>query len=117
MALYYELPIYKETYRLLLYLYTLTRHFNREYKYTLGQSMKNTGMRMVRYIFKANTATDKTEALLQLSDEVEMLKLELRLCIDMRLITPEQQAQAWEAIESISRQMSGWKKAVVQNQR
>jgi hypothetical protein len=115
MALYYELPIYRETYRLLLYLYTLTRHFNREYKYTLGQSMKNTGMQMVQCIFKANSAKDKTETLSQLSDEVEMLKLELRLCVDMHLISPVQQAQAWESIESISRQMSGWKKAVVQN--
>jgi hypothetical protein len=104
-----------ETYRLLLYLYTLTKHFNREYKYTLGQSMKNTGMQMVLCIFRANSATDKAEALSQLSDEIELLKLELRLCIDMRLISPEQQARAWESIESISRQMSGWKKAVVQN--
>ena len=116
MALYYELPVYKETYRLLLLLYKLTRNFNREYKYTIGQSMKNTGMKMVQYIFKANSAMDKTEPLSVLLDEIELLKLELRLCVDMRLITPEQQAKAWEAIESISRQTQGWKKAVVQNQ-
>jgi hypothetical protein len=35
MALYYELPIYRACYSLLLELFRLTRGFNREYKYTL----------------------------------------------------------------------------------
>ncbi len=117
MALYYDLPIYKDSYRLLLLLYQLTRNFNREYKYTLGQEMKTTGMQMVQNIFRANSAQDKTEPLLRLSDALELLKLELRLCVDMRLITPVQQAQVWELIDSISKQLSGWRKAGIQNQK
>jgi hypothetical protein len=111
MALYYELPIYKESYKLVLYLFTLTKNFNREYKYTLGQNMKDTGMQMVQYIFKANSSLDKMEALTLLSEQIEILKLELRLCVDMRLISPVQQAKAWESIDNISRQTAGWKKA------
>jgi hypothetical protein len=117
VALYYELPIYQETYHLLLELFKLTQNFSREYKYTIGQDIKYNGIQMVQYIFKANSATDKAETLSQLSDEIELLKLELRLCIDMHLISPEQQARTWESIESISKQISGWKKAVVQNHR
>jgi len=115
MALYNDLPIYKESYKLLLALFTLTRNFNREYKYTIGQSMKQNGMQMVQYIFKANSARDKTEPLLSLSDCIEILKLELRLCVDMRLITPTQQANVWQSIDSISRQLAGWKKAFISN--
>ena len=43
MALYYTLPIYKETYRLILLLFKLTKEFSREYKYSLGQDIKREG--------------------------------------------------------------------------
>jgi hypothetical protein len=115
MALYYELPIYKETYSLLLTLFKLTRNFNREYKYTIGQSMKNTGMEMVQHIFKANSTKDKANVLSDLSDCFEILKLQLRLCMDMRLISIQQHADVWKTIDSIGKQLTGWKKAGTQN--
>jgi len=37
MALSHELPIYKDTYKLILIIFEQTKHFSREYKYTLGQ--------------------------------------------------------------------------------
>jgi hypothetical protein len=36
MALYYDLPIFKEVYKLTLLIYNLTKDFSKEYKYTLG---------------------------------------------------------------------------------
>jgi hypothetical protein len=41
MALYYDLPVFKDVYRLTLRIFELTRHFSREYKFTLGQDMKH----------------------------------------------------------------------------
>jgi hypothetical protein len=52
MALYFELPIYKDTYQLVILLFRITRNFSREYKYTIGQNIKQDSMEMVRYIFK-----------------------------------------------------------------
>lgn len=115
MALYYELPIYKETYSLILNLFKLTRHFSREYKYTIGQEMKQNGMLMVQYIFKANSTRDKAEALSELSDCFEILKLQLRLCVDMHLISPQQHASIWGCVDGIGKQLTGWKKAHVAN--
>ena len=40
MALYDELPVFGDVYRLTLRVFTLTQGFNREFKYTLGQEMK-----------------------------------------------------------------------------
>jgi hypothetical protein len=40
MALYYDLPVFKDVYQLTLHLFELTRNFGREYKFTLGQDMK-----------------------------------------------------------------------------
>ena len=35
MALYYDLPVYKDVYRLILKIFEYTKDFSREYKYTL----------------------------------------------------------------------------------
>jgi len=40
MVLYYDLPVYRDTYKLVLAVFELTKDFPKEYKYTLGQDMK-----------------------------------------------------------------------------
>ena len=47
MALYYELPVYKDTYQLILEVYAVTKDFPRAYKYSLGQDMKRDAMELV----------------------------------------------------------------------
>lgn len=41
MATYYNLPVYKQSYDLLLDIFKLTKEFNREYKYTIGEELKD----------------------------------------------------------------------------
>lgn len=41
IALYADLPVYRNTYQLILKVLEYTREFGREYKYTLSQEMKN----------------------------------------------------------------------------
>jgi hypothetical protein len=38
MALYSDLPVYKSTYDLLVAIFSFTKDFNKEYKYTVGES-------------------------------------------------------------------------------
>ena len=45
MALYYQLPVYKDTYQLIMMVYEVTRQFPREYKFSLGQDMKRDAMK------------------------------------------------------------------------
>jgi hypothetical protein len=40
MALYYELPVYRDVYKLILMIFDCTKDFSKEFKYTLGQDMK-----------------------------------------------------------------------------
>jgi hypothetical protein len=40
MSLYSELPVYKATYDLLLAIFRFTKDFGKEYKYTVGESLK-----------------------------------------------------------------------------
>jgi hypothetical protein len=40
MALYSDLPVYKSTYDLLVDIFCFTKDFKKEYKYTVGESLK-----------------------------------------------------------------------------
>ncbi len=87
MALSHELPIYKDVYKLILQIFEFTKDFSREYKYTLGQDMKRDVLMLVRSIYRANRNTEKRQYLEEFLDNFEILKLEIRLCVDMKLIS------------------------------
>jgi len=59
MALYYDLPVYRDTYKLILKVFEMTKDFPKEYKYTLGQDMKRDALQLVRCIYRANKSTQK----------------------------------------------------------
>ncbi|MCD4691470.1 MAG: hypothetical protein K8R79_01035 [Calditrichales bacterium] len=40
MSKYDELPVYKASYDLLLEIFKFTKNFTKEYKYTIGESLK-----------------------------------------------------------------------------
>jgi hypothetical protein len=54
MALYYDLPVFKDVYKLILVLFEVTKDFPKEYKYTLGHDIKRDGINLVRSIYRAN---------------------------------------------------------------
>lgn len=83
MALYYDLPVYRDTYRLILKIFECTKDFSKEYKYTLGQDMKRDALQLVQSIYRANKNTNKKEHLDTFMDDFELLKLEIRLCSDI----------------------------------
>ena len=111
MALYYTLPIYKETYHLILLLFRLTKAFPREYKFTLCQDIKRDSMQLIRHIYRANSTPDKSRHLIDFRDDFEIIKLQIRLCYDMRLIASQQLAEVIELTESIGKQVNGWSRA------
>ena len=53
MATYDYLPVYKVSYDLLVELFRFTKDFTREYKFTLGESIKNEVIEMIRNIYPA----------------------------------------------------------------
>ena len=60
MALYYDLPVFKDVYKLVFKIFDYTKDFPREYKHTLGQDMKRDGINLVRSIYRANKSKEKT---------------------------------------------------------
>jgi hypothetical protein len=71
MALYYNLPVYKDVYQLILLLYRYTKEFPREYKYTIGQDLKRDSLVLVRGIYRINKARDKAHYFNQVLDDFD----------------------------------------------
>ena len=112
MALYYSLPVYRDTYKLVLKIFEVTQNFSREYKYTLGQDMKRDAMQLVRSIYRANKATSrKQEYLEEFLDCFELLKLELRLCTDMKMLSVKKLGELSLLMDGIGKQITGWRNA------
>jgi len=55
--------------------------------------MKRDAIVLARSIYRANKAKSKTEYLEVFLDDFEILKLEIRLCVDMKILSIKKQAE------------------------
>jgi hypothetical protein len=115
MAQYDHLPVFKKGYDLLLALYESTGRFGREFKYTLGESLKKESLAQIVCIYKANGVFDKAPKIGEAKEHLEVIRLYIRISKDLKQITLKRMIFLNEFIESISKQLSGWKKAVNQH--
>ena len=112
MALYSDLPVYKSTYDLLLAIFRFTKYFSKEYKYTVGESLKKETIELLTLIYWANVKRDKQEVLQEARERIEVIRLFIRLMKDMQQISVKQFVQINEVVENVSKQSSGWQKAM-----
>ena len=92
MALHTELPVYRDTYKLVLEIFVSTKNFPKEYKYSLGRDMERDVLVLMRCIYRANRAQEKTTFLNEFLDNFEILKLEIRVCVDLKLVSLKRQS-------------------------
>jgi hypothetical protein len=58
-----------------------------------------------------NRSEDKKEHLQAFLDELELVKMQLRLCVDLKVMPIRAQALLPEAMERIGKQITGWHKS------
>jgi len=111
MALYNELPVYKATYDLLLGIFKFTKDFSKEYKYTVGESLKKETIELLPLIYRANTKYKKTDILQIAREQIEVIRLLIRVMKDMHQINMKKFVQINQIVENVSKQLSGWQKS------
>jgi len=98
-------------YKLILLIFEYTKDFPKEYKYTLGQDLKRDGISLVRSIYRANKSKNKVEYLESFLDDFELLKLEIRLCVDMKILSVKKHSKISNLMDNIGKQITGWRNA------
>jgi len=112
MAQTEHLPIYKSTYDLCLYLEQVVHNFSRYHKYALGADLRDGTRRALKLVVRANARRDKAPVLLQLREELEELKVLLRLGQDVKAFANFTSFEhAITHVVDIAKQNEGWLKS------
>ncbi len=108
MAIYDQLPVFKQTYDLLLTVINLSVHFSRDMRYTLGQDIKREIIEVQKLIYQANANHEKEQYISRARVVMVGIKLELRILYDTKQISMKQYAGCAEMAEGISKQLASW---------
>lgn len=111
MALYSDLPVYKASYDLFVSIFEYAKHFQKEYKYTVGEKLKNETIEMIVNIYRANTRTDKKQLLQTARENIEVIRLLFRLLQDIKQIDLKKFVTINVQIENVSKQLAGWQRS------
>jgi hypothetical protein len=103
-----SLPIYRPSYELLQLLAKLTQQYPRGYRQHLAREVFAKATAVVIGVFSANSAADKSPLLAELREQLETLKLLLRLSKDLHLISVGQFAATVELTDAIGKQATAW---------
>jgi hypothetical protein len=112
MGLHSELPVYKASYDLLLEIFLFTKSFHKEFKYTIGESLKKETVELLTLIFRANSRHDKEAVLQEARERIEVIRLFIRLMKDLKQISLQTFVNINKIIEEVSKQLTGWQKAM-----
>ncbi|MBI5872817.1 MAG: four helix bundle protein [Candidatus Omnitrophica bacterium] len=110
--MYDTLPVFKKGYDLLIEIYKMTSGLSREYKYTVGEKLKNETLELLLKIYRTNLSRAKEMEIDSCRESTETVRLLIRLLHDLRQINIKKMIALNVLIESISKQLSGWKKSV-----
>lgn len=113
MAMYDTLPVFKKGYDLLIEIYKMTGNLSREYKYSVGEKLKNDTLELLLEIYRANMSREKEIYIDRCRENTEIVRLLIRLLHDLRQINPKKMIALNILIENISKQLSGWKKSTM----
>ena len=110
MALYTSLPVYKVAYELLIEIFKRTGCFGREYKYTLGERLKNDSLDLISNIYRANKSEkhNRVRFIADARDNVESIRLLLRITRDLNVIGNKPFIFLNGKVENVSVQLAGW---------
>jgi len=117
MATYDNLPVYKQTYDLLLQLYQVCQNMERDYKHTIGENLKKELVTLMINVYRANSREDREKSLIlrNTRENAEVIRLLLRLLQDLKQIGLKEFIAANEKLESVSKQLTAWGNSTFKN--
>ncbi len=109
MATYDNLPVYKTTYDLLLLVFATVKEFQKDYKYTLGDKVKEKLIDLIENVYRANSSFEnRLSNIKKARENIEVIRLYIRLCKDLKIVNLKKFVDTSEKIENISKQLMYW---------
>ncbi len=111
MTTYLYLPVYKASYDLTIEIFRAIKDFDREYKYTLGESIKKEAIEMITDIYRANSSFSKESHIKKAREKIETIRIFFRLARDLGQVGLKRFVDVNERIENISKQLTSWQRS------
>jgi len=105
-----KLIIFQKIYDFLLWLYPLINRIPKSHRLILGRSMEEEGIKILLLSIEANKLKDNSRKIIQqqMSDELDKLRILIRLTKDLRFMSVAQYQHAAERINEIGKILYGW---------
>ena len=107
-----KLIIFQKIYDFLLWLYPLINRIPKSHRLILGRSMEEEGIKILLLSTEANKLKDNSRKIIQqqMSDELDKLRILIRLTKDLHFMSIAQYQHAAEKINEIGKILYGWMK-------
>lgn len=93
------------------YGYNAVRQFPKSERHTLSAELRTRMLAILRLIVVANRSRDKTAALMQLDEELDALRVAMRLALKLGFL-PLRKYEFWsKQVSEIGRMVGGWQRA------
>lgn len=112
MAKYDQLPVFHETYMLLMTVFRDMNKVPRDVKYTLVENLKKELTDIIVLIYRANMVTNREHIIDEAREKLVKVQIQFRVLHDMECISTKLFALSCTRTESISRQLTAWLKYV-----
>jgi hypothetical protein len=103
-----ESPIFVRTYDWLRWLLPLTMEFPKSQRFVLAQRLQQKSLDFYDHLVAAGRRVDVADNLQQADILLEQIRLNARLCRDMKLLGPRQYEHAARLLDEIGRLLGGW---------
>ena len=110
-------PVFVKTYDLLLWLLERTARFPRHERFRMARRVEESAFAFYDLLLQAGRLgqgrdSDKRRLLLQADLELDRVRLHVRMCQDLKLLSFKQYAHCAERLVEIGRLLGGWLKTV-----
>jgi hypothetical protein len=106
-----ESPIFTRTYDLLRWLLPVTVKFPRTQRFVLAERVQKTALDFQEQIIDAGRAPQPKPLLQRADTTLTKLRLYLRLCRDLELLTGDQYEHVARQVNEVGRLLGGWLKS------
>lgn len=105
-----ELKVIADFYDFMLWTINHTEKFPRHHRYSLGVSIENRLHTILSALLRAKYSKDKAAWLGEANIELEVLRFQLRLAKDLKMLPIKSHGYAAKSMGSIGSQVGGWLK-------
>jgi four helix bundle protein len=111
--LHIDIPIFQKTYELYQLFYQFSPHFPKKDRYTIGQKIENSMLEVIEGVVTASQLpkSEKLPILQKTSTKLDLLKVLIRLCKDLKILDNKKYFQLESYLQEIGKMLGGWIKA------